>query len=396
MGAAARAVDLNPRPEESKYAERDYIEKFERFVKAKDLQAAFLVVPGDITNKAAPDEFRLASKQIVRIAAALQVPSDHILFVPGNHDVDWKVLSVDPGDRSNFRLRQRYQPFEQPECLFAEALNRAAINAITDADCFCIWQFPEAIAVGLNSAFHDGPNDAIHHGLIPAHALSKLGAELQKLEHTPTQIRIAVVHHHPVQYSDPISDEPDFSAMTNAESLLKLLEEHRFDILVHGHKHVPNFNVWQVSSYFQLPILGAGSFSYLLDSRWNGLVSNQFHVLEIHERDVNTGQLLGRLVNFTYLCGHGWRESHAGNGIEHEIYFGGFRSEADLKVALQDEIRTRFSKTSFIRVSDLFATNRDFRYVASKLMLRVLRSLAKDVGFAIHDDNLSKMLLLKE
>jgi calcineurin-like phosphoesterase family protein len=396
VGVSARALDLNPRPETSKYAEKSYIETFERFIADHDLRSAFLVVPGDITNRAAPDEFRLASKQIMRIAAALRVPNDRVLFVPGNHDVDWTVLSLDPGDTTDFRRRQCYQPLVQPECMFADILGRATVNKIVESECFCIWTYSDLLVIGLNSAFHDGPDENVHHGLVPAHALRQLDNALHTIAQDHCQLRLAIVHHHPVQYSDPVPDEPDFSTMTNAEALLELLEQQNFDLVIHGHKHVPNFNVWQISSYFQLPILGAGSFSYLLDPRWNGLVNNQFHILDIHGRDASTGRLLGVLKNFTYLCGHGWQESRPNNGIEHEIYFGGLHSEPKLESELRSAVTAGFQAASYVRLRTLLANRPDFRYVASKLLMKVLRKLGTELGFAIHDGDMSNVLLLKE
>lgn len=396
VGSAARALDLNPRPQDSRYAEKAYIESFETFARNKGLKADMLVVPGDITNRASPDEFRLASTQLPKLAQALGVSRERIVFVPGNHDVDWKVLELDPGDKSDFRLRQRYQPLEQQECIFSEILSRAVQNKITASECFCIWNFEPFLVVGVNSAYHDGPNDKVHHGLVPAHVLEALAAELGAYPRRKEQIRVAVVHHHPLQYSDPVSSEPDFSAMTNAQAFLTLLEEHEFDVVIHGHKHTPNFNVWQVSSYFQLPILGAGSFSYLLDSRWNGLVNNQFHLLEFHDRDEATGRALGVLRSFTYLTGHGWTPSRRGNGIEHEIYFGGLGTESELRDALRGEITERFASAEYIRLASVFSERADLRYVAAKLVRRVLGQLATEMSFVVHDSDPSNVLLLRE
>src|SRR5262249_36960054 len=154
------------------------------------------------TNKAAPDEFRLASTQLKRIASALNVSSARTVFIPGNHDVDWKVLDVDPGDRSDFRLRQRYQPFEQAECVFAQSLDRAVPNKLTQASCFCLWQFENCLVLGVNTAFHDGPKEETHHGRIPQESLLSIDQELQLHPVRTDQLRVAVVHHHPTQYSD--------------------------------------------------------------------------------------------------------------------------------------------------------------------------------------------------
>jgi hypothetical protein len=50
-----------------------------------------LVLPEDSTGSGSPDE----ADFLVAAAEALGVPPDHIVFVPGNHDVDWKGLYED-------------------------------------------------------------------------------------------------------------------------------------------------------------------------------------------------------------------------------------------------------------------------------------------------------------
>jgi 3',5'-cyclic AMP phosphodiesterase CpdA len=393
VGEAARAEDLNPQPASTTCTEKHYIETFKQFVQSRALRADLLVIPGDITNHAKPEEFRLASKQIKRIAEALNLSTNRILFVPGNHDVDWEVLKLGAADP--VRRRQRYDPLQQPDELFYEVLQRASVNKITHEDSYCIWQYPDYLVIGLNSAFHDTPSASPHHGLIPLEVLTKLDAELKMFPKNKAQLRLAIVHHHPVNYSDPIANEPDFSAMTNVESFLKLLEAHDIDIVIHGHKHVPKFDVHQVSSYFQLPILGAGSFSSRLDSRWNGLVNNQFHLIEIDTRDPSTAQACGILRSFTYLCGHGWCASAKNSGIAHKIYFGGFSSEGSLEPPLSAAITATFQTAAYIRLEELLQSRDDFRYVPSSLVHRVLKKLAKQLKFVVHPGE-SSTLLLKE
>jgi len=76
-------------------------------------------------------------------------------------------------------------------------------------------------------------------------SLDWLDNELGKmLQHEPSQLRLFVVHHHPIQYSEPYPDIPafvDFSILSNAGNLHALLRKHNFDILIHGHRHVPKF-----------------------------------------------------------------------------------------------------------------------------------------------------------
>jgi len=395
VGSAARARDLDPQDCGKGVRDDDYVSRFVEYCRNNNIRADFLIVPGDITNRATPDEFQLASRRLVELASGLEVPEDRILFVPGNHDVDWSVLKSDPPDKSGFRFAQRYQPLSQPNCIFSTILQKSSYGTVTDKPYFCLWDLPEMLVVGHNSALHDKPDSTVHHGLIPQESLLKLDEVLSRHPIEETRARLMIVHHHPLQYSDPIPNEPDFSAMTNAEALLKLLAKHKFDLLIHGHKHKPNFNIHLIDSYFAIPILGAGSFSYQLDSRWNGLVNNQFHHVEIHDRDPSDARLRGCLHSYTYLCGHGWRQSRDHNGIDHCIYFGGLASEGQLLPLLRSTISAELRQRSYVRWNEVSELHKELLYVPRKLLIQCLKTLQSDLGYTLYDSDANNMLLLR-
>jgi len=117
VGLAARSQDLCPEPSvterkaRAKYnakAETAYREKFVRFVTdpTRPITADYLILPGDVTHLAQPREVQIASDFILQAADALKVSHDRIIFVPGNHDVDWSVF--DPTDLTGVRWEQRY------------------------------------------------------------------------------------------------------------------------------------------------------------------------------------------------------------------------------------------------------------------------------------------------
>src|ERR1022692_3586827 len=73
---------------------------------SKRLKADYLILPGDMTHSARPEEVQIASEFIGKACAALSVNPNNIVFVPGNHDVDWSVF--DKPDTTGFRRAQRY------------------------------------------------------------------------------------------------------------------------------------------------------------------------------------------------------------------------------------------------------------------------------------------------
>jgi predicted phosphodiesterase len=81
-----------------------------------------------------------------------------------------------------------------------------------------------------------------------------------------SDFRIAVVHHHCI----PFEDE-DRSHISNAYPLLTYLEKHRFDALLHGHRHMA-----MTLRLHTLHVIGAGSINYPPTANLN----NQFTLIE--------------------------------------------------------------------------------------------------------------------
>jgi len=120
---------------------------------------------------------------------------------------------------------------------------------------FAIWSFHDLVVVGYNSSHHDDPKQQ-HHGLMTeAHCCTAICSEGTHLHGRPTA---PVPRASPsIQYSDP-TPEPDLSLMVNAEQLQELLREFRFDILVHGHKHLPRFTTQSFDGSPDIAILCSG------------------------------------------------------------------------------------------------------------------------------------------
>jgi len=178
IGLAARAKDLCPAPpptarkENRRYkakTDNNFRQKFVQFVKEWPIRADYLVLPGDLTNKARPQEVEIASDFVKQAADALCVPHDKIMFAPGNHDVDWSVY--DPSDKTGVRWGQRYVPIGHDDFHF-RALVNLGVGDLFSPPHFTAWNFNNLLAVGYNSASHDTPvpENAAHHGLAdPVH-----------------------------------------------------------------------------------------------------------------------------------------------------------------------------------------------------------------------------------
>jgi hypothetical protein len=344
VGLSARAKDLcpvppaTPRKNRNRYnAKTDdaYKQRFFEFVNRENITADYLALPGDITNKANPREVHLASEFILRAADALGVPHDKILFAPGNHDVDWSVF--DPNDTTGVRWGQRYEPIGHNNFHFRKLVEQGA-GDVFSAPHFIVWDFEDLLAVSYNSASHDSPisENAAHHGLAdPAH-LDAIRAHLESIGPPDGRLRLFLVHHHPLDFSNPIPRTPDFSLMTNAESLLSLLHENSFDLLIHGHKHHPRFETHSTQTYPHIAILCSGSFSAEIDTQWAGTIDNQFHLVSVTGRAGSENRIQGRITSWTNNHYRGWIPSEEPTGgIHHIIPFGSYVMPQELDAQLE-------------------------------------------------------------
>lgn len=393
IGHDARGRDLCPHAD-SKAIDPVYKDTFFKFLRSAQIRADYLVIPGDITHEAQPAEFDLASNFIADTARVLgtKKKKTRVIIVPGNHDVDWAEMSLP--DSTGFRQNQRYAPLRNGKWIFGRIM-RSGGQCLLDPPYFRIWDFADLLVLAYNSAWHDDPKISTHHGLIAADHIQQLERKVGQIDLSSSRLKLFLAHHHPVQYSDPIPDEPDFSAMTNAGNLLALLRKNHFDVLIHGHKHVPNFGTYVVDASFPLVILGAGSFSAMLDTRWSGLVNNQFHIVTVEGRDTKTGYVFGFVQSWTYLCSRGWVPSEPYTGIRHRLPFGSHVQPNEIKSALAPILERRLRDKEYVEWSVVLSDLPHVKYVPPEQMTTILKALSEVVGFRIHGALPNDVILLK-
>lgn len=389
IGLAARSKDLCPEPPSTarkdnlKYRTKvdgAYKQKFFQFVERETISADYLVLPGDITHQAKPQEVEIASEFILQAADALGVPDDKIVFVPGNHDVDWSVF--DPSDGTGVRWGQRYDPIGHENFHFEKLIGNGQGNVFSPPH-FTAWDFDDLLVIGYNSASHDSPipENTAHHGLAePAH-LDSIREHIDSIGPPDGRLRLFVVHHHPLDFSEPIPQTTDFSLMTNAESLLSLLHECSFDLLIHGHKHHPRFETHSTQSYPHLPILCSGSFSVEIDTQWAGTINNQFHLIMVDGREGRDDQIKGKIISWTNNHSRGWVPSEEStSGIHHVIPFGSYVMPHELDAKLEPFIAQWLTNHEHILWRDIVEKFPDFRYLPINSAIAAFRRMEQKLG----------------
>ncbi len=348
VGMGAKAQDLCPtrliaKENQAQFdgKQKDYLNRFLAFLGTEGIKANYLLIPGDITDSAHPEEMLLASNAIESIREKLEVPEDNIVYVPGNHDLDWSLL--DPRDSTKTKWKHRYMALAEPQFIFDSINKRGQANGnLLQNPYYNVWTFEDLVVLGYNSASTDKSDEPIHHGDIVLDHVDAMRKTLECMHLLEDKrIKVCLIHHHLRNYPLPTPVSYDPSIANNGECLIDLLLDYHFDLIVHGHRHHSFLDTRK-----DIPILCAGSFSATIELCWEGLVFNQFHLIEMTKDD---SQPTARGCVYSWLnTAAGWQKSvslEAGCIVKHRSPFGVSIKRNDdiankLKACLIDQIKS--------------------------------------------------------
>ena len=249
-----------------------------------DFRPQVIVVSGDLVDHPSPAHLLAAKCELHALAAAAQA---ELCIVPGNHDMfeygtgvvqvrhTWFERIFGGGNTADAEALLR-QSLAVPALGFTVRCRDATSDLWSSIKTrFGVAGFAEAlppapprldlvrrppnvpILFALLDSNPDGPGD-LATGVVSDEQLNALARELAGID-TAYLARIAVVHHHvlPVAYAGRSRDRQE-SAMVlrNAGTVLRVLADHRFDLVLHGHWHLPQ--------YARLDFATAGSSAYPL------------------------------------------------------------------------------------------------------------------------------------
>jgi predicted phosphodiesterase len=228
-----------------------------------------VIVSGDLVDSPDPDHLYRAKKELEKLGADAKaklfiVPGNHDVFYLGNDIVKGRIGWFDyifkeggvPGSRvlsgkTGFAggsgrhlawvpqmLRNFLGGYGKEEDPAVPPTSRAGPS---EPEIFELTDLGVLLAL-LDSNAADQPVGFATGSVLSEHIL-KLDSRLKQIT-TPHLVRIAVVHHHvlPVSYTvgKLVGGEP-FMVFHNAGTVLDMLARHRFDLVLHGHKHLTQF-----------------------------------------------------------------------------------------------------------------------------------------------------------
>lgn len=379
VGVDNRGMDMCPhelRPDQVTGRNSDYIATIER--QASEFGPVdMLCVTGDISNRAHSEEFKLADRAIRRIATALDISETSIYFVPGNHDIHWPVMELKPPD---FWATYRYAPLLQKGLTFERRVTESQFGALDKSPFFVAWNCDNAIVVGINSAAFDGPENELHTGMIREETVQDLDKYLEAFPVKLKQVRICLLHHHPIQYSENIPNVLDLSIAINSEHLLAALNKHSFDLVLHGHKHQSRLKTHLNNNCHPFVSLCAGSFSSILHPLYFEGTSNLFHIINIDGRDRSSQGIQGTVQSWIHTADGTWKVSHENRGMPAIEAFGSLATTAQIEHDLLNSIPAQMSLTTVCSWKDLIKLHPHLEFVNSTVAHNAMMKITLILG----------------
>jgi hypothetical protein len=195
-----------------------------------------IAVTGDLTQRAAQEEFDQAAQLLDRFEGALllgqRVSRQDFFVVPGNHD----VIFTEP------RKESRWQSY----CSFYQNFFRRLVYTDTPENLTQVHDRSldlGAVVVELNSCvsvMKGSPDE--QRGQIDIGSIQTLREQLEAIDQAGLResIKIALVHHHPVLLPAFAESSRGYDCIINADKLLMVLRDFGFHLILHGHKHFPH------------------------------------------------------------------------------------------------------------------------------------------------------------
>jgi len=249
-------------------------------------QLDYLVISGDLTNAATPQEFEGARQFVSGIIDEFELTAERCVIVPGNHDLswdepvyDWKPeRAVNPKEllkthysqqgagylvRDEARYPRRFHNFshdfyhplvQKPYPLKFEDQFLSILFEQTGIQFLTLnssWQIDEWFRD--QSGIHQG---ALVRGLKQADDEVRKAKEAGRLGEDTTPLRIAVWHH-PVTGNEKIVDD----------AFMEQLRQASVRLCLHGHVHEDRANLIGYLHPHKVHVAGAGSFGAIAKHR---------------------------------------------------------------------------------------------------------------------------------
>lgn len=326
------------------------VEKLEKL----NLKADAMLVAGDLTSVASPKEFKGCITTVEKIAQQVGVPLENVFHTYGNHDVDWRVCNL--GKAADGILEDKlYHEIAAKQgsliCRQAESLEAGPVPGSG------VYQDTKYTLFVLNSGYFCTADQSHRHGKIGQDQLEWIEGRL-KGSPLDERWRIAMIHHHPFNYTFP-APVPDTSCVEEGAELVALFGKYGVDLVVHGHRHHPRvFTSMNEDWTRPVTFCCAGSFAVNAHHRDSGRIPNLFHFVTMEKR-LENGGAFGTVQTFEFSSGDGWRavRETSETPLDHQKWFGStatsLEQEDEAKAFLRNAADLLSAENKFVEIKQV-------------------------------------------
>ncbi len=258
-----------------------------------DYSADILLCPGDISDRMEVQGLVSGWKYLEEAKRFLK--AKYLITTVGNHDVNSHGLLSESYNYHVQNLDSSY-PINNNEDL---------ASRFWSSYHFFIFQTTEFLILTFDSCFDHVNKDKAKMSEITDTILEKMENEIKKIK-DDSLVKIALLHHHPKPFSNIASLYKDGDVLERGDRFLDLLDRYGFDLVIHGHKHIPRLDHFDGN----LPVFCAGSFSSRMNvSEWPQC-NNTFHIIEIDKKSKSeSSKAKGIVKTWEYAFSAGWKMS---------------------------------------------------------------------------------------
>ncbi|MBI2899565.1 MAG: pentapeptide repeat-containing protein [Planctomycetes bacterium] len=231
------------------------------------------IVTGDLAEWAMPSEFEDVQTFLGELTAFLKLQPDHVVLVPGNHDVNWKhcVAYFSDCEGDGARPREPYFPKWRAckKLLDSFYKDHPPAASFTEDSPWTLHELKDlklAVA-GLNSTMAE--SHEVHHGLLGEGQLRWFQEKLTTYKEQGW-LRVGALHHNIRR--NPVDDEAN---LRDEADLNRYLGE-TINLFLHGHRHEGKLD-WLSP---KVPILATGSAAVEVKDR-PPEVPNQYQIVQV-------------------------------------------------------------------------------------------------------------------
>jgi small GTP-binding protein len=298
----------------------------------------YLVISGDLTNRATAEEFDRVHSFISLLIKSLELSAARCVIVPGNHDLNWNepVYSwqqkrkvdaskleqgsyVEQGEGYLIRDEDRYPKRFENFGKFYHQLTQLPYPLQGEQQCIpLLFEDTRIQFLAMNSAWEIDEYHQNRSGIHPSalvKGLQEAGKQIEKAEEgerlakDAKLLRIAVWHH-PVTGNEKIMDD----------AFLEQLQQENFRLCLHGHVHEDRTDmIGYLHPVRKICVAGAGSFSAPVRERPES-IPRLYNVLEI-QRDHSKIHVHTRCLRREGGAWEGWAKWPGEKPTERRTYY---------------------------------------------------------------------------